>query len=83
MIIKNSPLEQAFYDALHTACASLETLKIKLVHQQIDSNFLLNHSQLKKLPIIRDLDIAFVYCLIQLAPTRDFDLNFQLKGAHF
>lgn len=30
LVIKNSFLEQTFYEALHTACASLETLEIRL-----------------------------------------------------
>ena len=85
LTIKSSPFEQTFYDALHAACVNLEILHVELAHQQISLSFLLKHSQLRKFTINRDLQLAFVDRPIQLAPKRDFDLRFQLKGTpvHF
>ena len=71
LTIKDSPLEQTLYTyAMHS-------MHIELVNQQIDLNFLFKH---RWFSINRDLALTFVGRLSQLAPNRNFDLRFRLKG---
>ena len=81
LVIKKPPFGQAFYDNLHTHCAHLQVLDIETEPEQItNAEFLLNHKQLRKLIINRDLDFALVNRLIRSNPDRLYSFRFHLKG---
>lgn len=80
LTITNSPLNQMFYDKLHTFCGGLETLKIEMLPRWvINMNFLLEHVQLKTLAINQKLNFAIVSSLFQQRARRSFSLEFLLN----
>ena len=79
LTISNSPLNQAFYNKLHTHCPELETLKIEAPSKyKLNLDFLFENVKLKTLSINREIEFAILSGLLQRS--RTFSVEFVLKN---